>query len=211
MLKLRNTFCWETYAMWKPKLGFAALAMTGAVACGGGLPSKSIEAPEAKPRNDAEARIIDDYKKRVDTYEDVSEKIQKRVYPITSDANPQEIHKRQKALASEIAKAMPGWKHGDIFTEEISTFFRTRIGEVLNGPDGRNIRAAIEDDDLGDIKLQVFTEYPPGEPVTSIPPQLLKVLPGLPKEVEYRFRGKDLILMDVAAYLIVDYIAGAYK
>jgi hypothetical protein len=197
------------------KLGYAAplaIALLGAAAaCGGGLPSKSIEAPEAKPRNDAEARVIDDFKKRVDRYEDVSEKIQKRVYPITSDANPQEIHKRQKALASEIAKALPGWKHGDIFTDEIAAFFRSRIGEVLGGPDGRNIRAAIEDDDLGDIKLQVFTEYPPGEPVTSIPPQLLRVLPSLPKEVEYRFRGKDLIIMDVAAYLIVDFVAGAYK
>jgi hypothetical protein len=34
-------------------------------------------------------------------------------------------------------------------------------------------------------------------------------LPQLPKEVEYRFVGRDLILRDVAANLIVDFLPNA--
>jgi hypothetical protein len=37
---------------------------------------------------------------------------------------------------------------------------------------------------------------------------LLDVLPRLPEELEYRFVGRDLILRDVKANLIVDFIPG---
>ena len=39
-----------------------------------------------------------------------------------------------------------------------------------------------------------------------MPPSLLLNLPKLPKELEYRFVGRELILRDIAANLIVDVI-----
>ncbi|MDQ3070570.1 MAG: hypothetical protein M3R55_12695 [Acidobacteriota bacterium] len=172
---------------------------------------KQVESPEARPRNAQEQRIISDFKKRVDHYEDVSERVQKRTYPVTSDVRPAEIHKRQQAMADGVIKALPGWKQGAIFTPEIADFFRARLKEVFAGPDGASIKAAIEDDDPGEIGLKVMAQYPTGAPVTTVPLQMLKVLPALPKEVEYRFLGGNLILMDEAAFLIIDFIPNAYK
>jgi hypothetical protein len=40
-------------------------------------------------------------------------------------------------------------------------------------------------------------------------PALLAVLPALPEELEYRFIGRDLVLVDVHADLIVDVLKDA--
>ena len=39
-----------------------------------------------------------------------------------------------------------------------------------------------------------------------VPPGLLLTLPELPKGLEYRFVGRDLILLDTEPGLIVDFI-----
>jgi len=170
---------------------------------------KPVEAPEAAPRTAAEQRIIDDFKKRVDTYEDVSGKLEAEVYPRTPELDPNEIHRHQKELAARIIKAFPDWKQGAIFTPEIAAFFKARIAEVLKGRDGANIRGAIFDDAPGNIQVKVFMEYPTGVPIATVPAQMLSRFPVLPKELEYRFLGTDLILMDIAAFLIVDVIPNA--
>lgn len=188
-----------------------AAAALMALAAPSGCTYKQVEAPEARPRTGDEQRIIDDFKKRVDHYEDVSSKLETEVYPPSSELDPKTIHARQKELASRIVKALPGWKQGDIFTPEISAFFKRRIAEVVNGPDGANIKGAIFDDAPGDMAIKVFTEYPAGVPIATLPAQMLKLFPALPKELEYRFLGPNLILMDIAAFLIVDVIPDAIK
>jgi hypothetical protein len=42
-----------------------------------------------------------------------------------------------------------------------------------------------------------------------MPPQLLASLPKLPEALEYRFIGDRLILLDVHAHLVVDFIERA--
>jgi hypothetical protein len=192
-----------------PKLILAAaiLGFTAAPSCA----QKPIEAPEASPRTANEERIIADFKQRVDRYEDVSGKLEKEVYPASSELDPNTIHARQKELASRIIKALPTWKQGDIFTPEVSALFKRRIAEVVRGPEGANIKGAIFDDAPGEMAVKVFTEYPSGVPIATLPAQMLKLFPVLPKELEYRFLGSHLILMDIAAFLIVDAIPDAIK
>ena len=48
--------------------------------------------------------------------------------------------------------------------------------------------------------------YPTTLPLATVPPTLLMKLPTLPPELEYRFLGRHLILRDIKANLIVDYI-----
>jgi hypothetical protein len=52
-------------------------------------------------------------------------------------------------------------------------------------------------------------DYPSAAPLATVPPMLLAQLPRLPEEVEYRFFDRHLILLDVDANLIVDYIPNA--
>lgn len=188
-------------------LVLGAAAFVAAPSCS----RKPVEAPAAAPRTTSEDQIIADFKARLAKYEAVSDKLRGEVFPSTSEIKAEEIHKRQKELARRIVEALPGWEQGNIFTPEISALIRGRLPEALKGTDGANVRGAIFDDAPPPQKIVVMTEYPTGAPVATVPAQILELLPVLPKELEYRFVGTDLILFDVSAYLMVDVVRNAIK
>lgn len=188
-------------------LVLAAAAFVAAPSCS----RKPVEAPEAAPRTVSEDRIIADFKARLSKYESVSRKLRGEVFPTTSEVSGEDIHKRQKELARRIVEALPGWQQGNIFAPEIAALIRSRLTEALRGTDGANVRGAIFDDAPPPQKIVVMTEYPTGSPVATVPAQILELLPVLPKELEYRFIGTDLILFDVSAYLMVDVVPHAIK
>jgi hypothetical protein len=55
----------------------------------------------------------------------------------------------------------------------------------------------------------INTDYPTALPLATVPPGLLLKLPTLPMDLEYRFLGRHLILRDIKANLIVDFIPDA--
>ena len=80
---------------------------------------------------------------------------------------------------------------------------------MFAGPDGAALRASIMDENPGKITLAVNSRYPDTVPLSTVPPQVLQGLPKLPEEMEFRFIGRHLILMDVHAHIIVDLIENA--
>jgi hypothetical protein len=122
---------------------------------------------------------------------------------------PELITAHQLALARKIREARINAKRGDIFTEDAAEAFRITIREEFRGPHGRSARTTIrQGEPLSKIHLQVNEPYPDGVPFTTVPPTLLLKLPKLPDQVAYRIVGRDLILLDVAANLVVDGIPG---
>jgi hypothetical protein len=57
----------------------------------------------------------------------------------------------------------------------------------------------------------VNAKYPDSAPLPTVPPNLLAALPKLPEGLEFRIINKDLILLDVDANLIVDFIRAAIQ
>ena len=51
--------------------------------------------------------------------------------------------------------------------------------------------------------------YPDTVPLTTVPPQVLQTLPKLTEDLEYRFIGDSLILLDGHAHIIADFIEDA--
>ena len=54
--------------------------------------------------------------------------------------------------------------------------------------------------------LKVNVAYPERAPLATVPPLILSRLPSLPEGIEFRFMGRELILRDTNANLIVDFI-----
>ncbi|MBA2604621.1 MAG: hypothetical protein H0U94_13625, partial [Acidobacteria bacterium] len=80
---------------------------------------------------------------------------------------------------------------------------------ALSGPGGAEVKASIMDENPQGVRFRVNERYPDTVPFASMPPQVLSMLPKLPLELEYRFIGERLILLDVHAHLIVDFIDNA--
>jgi hypothetical protein len=97
-------------------------------------------------------------------------------------------------------------KPGDIFTAPARAVIRQLLAGVFAGPDGPALRASIMDENPGSLKIMINARYPDSVPLSTMPPQVLEGLPRLPEELEYRFLGDRLILMDVHSHTIVDVV-----
>jgi len=60
------------------------------------------------------------------------------------------------------------------------------------------------------LDLYVNKPYPEKIPITTMPPTLLQRLPKLPKRIEYRVVGEDLVLEDMESRLVIDIFSGAF-
>lgn len=105
-------------------------------------------------------------------------------------------------LAQKIRAARSTAKQGDLFTPGISVEFKKALVREMNA----HVWKVIMDDNPGELLSQVNAVYPDGRPLSTVPPNILAVLPRLPADVEYRFVERHLILLDTRAKLILDRI-----
>jgi hypothetical protein len=89
------------------------------------------------------------------------------------------------------------------------------LRDETGGHAGAPARKAIAEDNpkattkTPQVVLAPNAPYPEGAPLSTVPPRVLLRLPTLPESVDFRFVGKALVLRDVRANVIVDYIPGA--
>jgi hypothetical protein len=123
-------------------------------------------------------------------------------------AEPEELARQAHALAAAIREARPRAREGDIFTFAASEMFRARIAAIVRRTNFDVAAFLARHGGEGeDLELQVFDTllWPAHVALTSITRQL----PELPPELEYRFAGRHLVLMDVGANLVVDVLRDA--
>lgn len=183
------------------------LAVLALVCLGCGC--KASAGPQGQPPVNADAQVIQDFQKRIADYRDLHNKVEKGDARQKESKDPAEIKARQEALAAKIRAARPDARPGDIFTPEVRQLFRRLMYPEVKGPEGKDTKQAIKDDSPKAVPLKVNAPYPEGAPLPTVPPNLLAALPKLPEDLEYRVVGKDLILHDVDANLIVDFIRNA--
>ena len=153
--------------------------------------------------------MLQDFKKRIDAYMDLHDKMKKGPVPLKQTTDPAEIKTAQETLSGKIRAARADAKPGDIFTPEIQARFRQLLHPELKGPAGSDARKVLKDDAPPAVPLKVNAMYPAGASFPTVPSSLLLNLPTLPKGLEYRIIEKHLILRDTEANLIVDYMLNA--
>ena len=123
-------------------------------------------------------------------------------------ADPEALARQAVALAAAIRDARPRAKEGDIFTFAASEVFRARIAGTIRRT-GIDVAAAIglDDEEGEELELYVLGTLLWRENHALMP--ILRALPELPVELEYRFVGRHLVLVDVGANLVVDVLRDA--
>jgi hypothetical protein len=197
-------------------VGCASLASAAAMPADPAL-SQTAGAEQAEPaqkprehvRVNEDARISADFMKRVREYADLHKRIEGKLPKLSDEASPTDIDHHQRELGRLMEQARPNAQPGDLFTKESRAYFRRQMQRVFAGADGRQLKASIMDENPGPIRLRINGRYPDTVPLSTMPSQVLLSLPKLPEELEYRFIGDRLILLDVHAHTIVDYIDDA--
>ena len=201
------------FSGWIGVVAVAALVAACARSDGAAALPVPVQAPPVQQVPSGEvnvhAKAMHEMQERVKAYLALHDKLEKTLAPLPKEATPEQIHKHQLALASLIRNARRTAKPGDIFVPDVRIVIRTLMKQVFGGPDGKQLRASVMDENPGRLKIAVNDRYPDSVPLSTVPPQVLQGLPRLPAEMEYRFIGRALILFDVHAHIIVDVMENA--
>lgn len=169
------------------------------------LHATQASSPLATP---AEAKLLADFDARVKAYYDLRDKVDGGAARQTQSKHPEKIEAQRKALAANIRKARATAKPGDIFTPEIQPLIKRLLKPAIKGTDGKENKNTLKEEKPL-VELKANAPYPENQPLSIVPPDILLQLPKLPKDMEYRFVQKHLILYDSRASLIVDFIYNA--
>ena len=110
-----------------------------------------------------------------------------------------------------IREARKNARPGDIFTPEIAGEIRRLITIAMQQGDGDHIGQSLRHAEPVQLHLASTIPIRQHIPLQSTPPSLLENLPKLPPEIEYRITGRDLVLLDAKANLVVDLIRGVFS
>jgi hypothetical protein len=156
----------------------------------------------------ADAAAVDAFTKRVAAYTALQKKITADLPSVPGKPTPKQIDDYQRALGRAIIQARKGAKKGDVFGPDMTAVIRRVLAPVFKGPEGAKVRAAIIDEPHPVVPA-VNVRYPDEVPLSTMPPDVLKILPKLEEGLEFRFVDRHLILLDVKSHLIVDVIDNA--
>ena len=196
----------------------AGVALLTAMACahtGGAAPAEQAQTkPASPPATSApavpsDARTVATFTERVRQYSELHNKLEKTLPALPKETTPEAIDKHQRALEALIKQHRASAKRGDIFDPETEKMIRRVFAQIFAGSEGAKLKATIMDENPTTTKLAVNSRYPDEVPLSTMPPQVLAMLPKLPDDLEYRFIGSRLILLDVHAHTIADYIENA--
>jgi hypothetical protein len=167
------------------------------------------DTPVGDPRVNMSAATLQDFKTRIDQYIALRKTAAGNAPALKQTRDPAEIQAAEDGLAAAIRAKRSDAKPGDILTPDVQTVFRKVLAPQLKGHHGEHAKEVLKDDAPESVPLKVNAKYPAGKALPTVPSNLLINLPKLPMELEYRIVGKNLILRDTAADLIVDFMLNA--
>ena len=172
-----------------------ALALAAFLPAAGTIPRQELPAPTP---------VLVEFLVRVADYVEIRRDVAAGVGGPVFCSDPEELTRQAADLAAAIRDARPLATEGTIFTPRVAVFLRTRIAQTVRAA-ALDVTTSVGDDD---VALEVHALFPWGAGRRAWP-VLVEALPVLPQELEYRFVGRHLVLLDAEANLVVDVLRDA--
>jgi hypothetical protein len=165
--------------------------------------STGVALPSAQ---DAEAlRELD---RRLKAYVELRQQQERALPPLAPrETDGVKIREHARALARAMKKARSAARQGDVLHPGVQQHLIGLVRAQLAGD--RAERSAIEQGNPGRLFLVVNADYPEGGSWSTVPPGLLAKLPPLPDDLQYRFADRHLLLVDMRAHILVDFLPKA--
>ena len=171
--------------------------------------ARAAQAPAATPAAggaDAQAAAMDDFQKRLQAYLDLREALAKKVKPLSPTPDSAELTARQESLAVAMKSARAAAKPGDLVPEPVA-----RQIAALVAADRERRKPVAKNATLDEVPAlpspAINRTYPSDAALPTVPPLLLAQLPKLPDNLQYRFYGRHVVILDGDLQIITDYVA----
>jgi hypothetical protein len=121
----------------------------------------------------------------------------------------QSVRTRQNSLADALrTKLRPTAKAGDLVTPDMAAAIRRDLQRVLNSPQRDLIMDELSEQNGTPANAPTPTVNQQLD-APRVPPRLMAILPTLPKQLEWDFVGRILVVRDIDAAVVVDYVPDA--
>jgi hypothetical protein len=159
------------------------------------------------------ATAVEQFQNAVDDYVQLHRRLEKRLPRMRVTEHAQEIFDASDALAAALIAARPAAREGDLFAPRVAVALRERIAAALtaHGFQAEEVIAAGDEEAPLDAAWPVVNGRFPSMRGAAMWPCIIEALPPLPDELQYRIVGRDLILVDVHANLVVDILREALR
>lgn len=164
-------------------------------------------AQRAVPSSDEVA--LAKFRESVDAYLGLRKRISEELPPLKVTPRAAEINAASDALARAVQRGRGNARQGSFFDSSIAVVIRRQLELALRSTDRASVLALINEEPSTLKRPTIHMRFPAGAILATSPAVLLQALPPLPKELEYRFIGRILVLRDVEAALILDYLSPA--
>ena len=188
-------------------VSFVALSFAVTVAV-----AQKSEPPALAPppvSSPAEKAAIQGFENQVKDYIKLRNTVRENAPKLSKDATPEQIQSYRTALEESLRSARKGARRGDLFRPDIASFIRRTLKNEFQGKDRKEIRDIVFETELQAVVLRVNYPYAQSAELSEMPATLLSKLPQLPKELRYRFVGRNMILVDRESNVILDFMPDA--
>lgn len=158
-----------------------------------------------------EERTLQDFNRQVDRYVRLHRRLERDLPPEHMFGDLEDMSEAVDALHDAMVNARPNARAGAFFTPAVADVLTARLSSAITASGHTPTEAFIAMNlrYFGGIPEAQVNGRPPSGRYVRVWPALLNALPALPEELEYRFVGWDLVLVDVHADLVVDILKNA--
>src|ERR1044071_4903219 len=162
--------------------------------------------PAVSPEHKA---AFEAFEARVKEYVTMRESIDNKMPKLSKDAKPEEIEAHKMALQKAVQAARASAKQGDLFVPALAAHIREVIKAETPPKVKQEVRETVKESEVKAVPLRVNSPYPDTREQVETPPTPLPRLPQLPKQVRYRYVGRNMLLVDRENGLIIDFMPDA--
>lgn len=154
------------------------------------------------------APALKEFQQRLQAYLALRAELGKKLAPLSITPSAPELAARQTALATALRTARAGATQGNLIPPAVQAEIARRVQA-----DFRRRSEETEDAALQEVPKRprpvINRVYPPDEALATVPPLLLGELPQLPDNLQYRFYGRHVVILDGDVQIIIDYVPDA--
>jgi hypothetical protein len=154
-------------------------------------------------------KSVSEFEARVKDYVKLRTQVKEKLPKLSKDSSAEQLDAYRKSFEAALRTARAGAKRGDVFNTAGSEYIRRTLKTEFDRKDKAEIRKIVFEAENKDVPIRVNYPYPESKEFTEMPATLLLKLPQLPKEVKYRFVGRNMLLVDRDNNLIIDYMVDA--
>lgn len=163
-------------------------------------------APQA-PVN-TRAAALDDFSRRLQAYFQLRAEAARNLEPLSTTPSAADLKRRQQALAAAVRAARDLAKPGDLIPLAVQRQIREAVAADFRRREPAAKQAALQEVPSGPLP-GINRTYPEDAALPPVPPLLLANLPPLPDNLQYRFFGRHIVILDGDIEIVVDYVQNA--